>query len=106
MAGVLVNIPKPLRPGQVFEVKVLIQHPMENGFRRNAMGQAIPRNIIHSFRCTYNGEEVFAADLQPAIAANPFLSFFAVATGSGEIELTWTDDQDQTTVEHVAITVP
>ena len=45
------------------------------------MGQAIPRDIINSFVCTYNGEEVLRADLFPAIAANPFLSFFVVGAG-------------------------
>jgi len=43
-------------------------------------------------RCTYNGEEIFRADLYPAIAANPYLTFSTVATESGTIAFEWTGD--------------
>ena len=65
---------------------------MESGQRRDAMGEAIPRDIINSFVCTYNDEEVLRADLFPAIAANPFLSFAVTAHESGTLAMTFTDD--------------
>ena len=105
MARVLINAPRAVRPGQVFEVRALIQHVMETGFRHNEVGQAIPRDIIHRVVCTYNGEEVFRADLFPAISANPFVSFTTVARDSGEIALTWTDDHGRTQTETVPITI-
>ena len=80
MVRVLISVPKRVKRGEPFDVKLLISHPMESGQRRDAMGEAIPRDIINSFVCTYNGEEVLRADLFPAIAANPFLSF---AVGGG-----------------------
>ena len=79
MVRVLINVPKRVKRGEAFDVKLLISHPMESGQRRDAMGQAIPRDIINSFVCTYNDEEVLRADLFPAIAANPFLSFAVTA---------------------------
>jgi len=78
---------------------------METGYRRDAMGQPIPRHIVNRFVCRYNGEVVFQAELFPAIAANPFLSFFTVATDSGEVLLQWTDDQGHTESETVRLTV-
>jgi sulfur-oxidizing protein SoxZ len=78
---------------------------METGYRRDSMGQPIPRHIISRFVCTYNGEEVFRAEFFPAIAANPFLSFFTVATETGEVRFQWTDDQGNTQTETVRITV-
>jgi len=69
------------------------------------MGQPIPRHIVNRFVCRYNGEVVFQAELFPAIAANPFLSFFTVATDSGEVLLQWTDDQGHTESETVRLTV-
>jgi len=105
MSRALVNIPKRARPGQVIEIKTLISHVMETGYRRDTMGRAIPRDIINRFVCTYNGVEVFRADLYPAIAANPFLSFFTVATESGTIALSWTGDDGQTQTETATITV-
>ena len=80
MARALINVPKQAKRGDVIEIKTLVSHPMETGYRRDTMGNAIPRDIINRFVCTYNGVEVFRADLFPAIAANPFLSFHTVAT--------------------------
>ena len=105
MSRALVNVPKRARPGQVIEIKTLISHQMETGYRRDMMGRAIPRDIINRFVCTYNGVEIFRADLFPAIAANPFLSFFTVATESGTIALSWTGDDGQTQTETATIAV-
>jgi len=49
--------------------------------------------------------EVFQADLFPAVAANPFLSFFTVATESGTLEFRWTDDHGNTQTASASIEV-
>ena len=105
MARVLINLPARAKRGEVIEIKTLIAHVMETGYRLGPTGAAIPRDIIQRFVCTYNGEKVFGAELYPAIAANPFIAFFTVATESGEIALSWTDDRGQTQTEVRQITV-
>ena len=105
MVRVLINVPKQVRKGEPFDVKLLISHPMESGQRRDDMGQPIPRDIINSFVCTLNGEEVLRADLFPAIAANPFLSFSAVADKSGTLVMQFTDDHGTVQTETVDVTV-
>jgi sulfur-oxidizing protein SoxZ len=105
MVRVLINLPKKAHRGEVIEIKVLISHPMETGQRRNEMGQPIPRDIIHSFRCTYNNAVVLEADLFPAIAANPFLSFTAIAEDSGTLVFSFVDDHGAEQVEHAALIV-
>ncbi|MGA7012448.1 MAG: thiosulfate oxidation carrier complex protein SoxZ, partial [Pseudolabrys sp.] len=45
------------------------------------------------FSCSYNGEEIFRADLYPAISANPFLTFFTTATESGTLDFKWIGDK-------------
>jgi sulfur-oxidizing protein SoxZ len=92
MARALINVPQKATRGQVIEIKTLISHIMETGFRHDNVGKAIPRNIITSFVARYNGEEIFRADLFPAIAANPFVSFHTVATESGTIDFEWSGD--------------
>ena len=101
----LLNVPKVVKPGVAFEVRILIQHPMENGLRRDAMGREIPRDIIHSFECSVDGVEVFSATLHPAISANPFLSFQARLAKSGTMLLRWVDDHGAEGRETVAIEV-
>lgn len=99
MARVLINIPERAKRGEVIDIKTLIAHPMETGYRLDNTGAKIPRDIINDFRCTYNGEEVFRAELFPAIAANPFIAFSTIAAESGELVLSWTDDRGQTQTE-------
>jgi sulfur-oxidizing protein SoxZ len=105
MARALINIPAKAKRGQVIEIKTLISHVMESGFRHSTVGARIPRDIITSFTCTYNGEEIFRAELFPAIAANPFLTFSTVATESGTIVFNWTGDNGFSMSESAAITV-
>jgi sulfur-oxidizing protein SoxZ len=105
MARVLINLPSRAKRGEIIEIKTLIAHPMETGYRLDSTGAAIPRDIINRFVCTYNGEEVFGAELFPAIAANPFIAFSTIATESGELTFNWTDDHGQTQTEVRQITV-
>jgi sulfur-oxidizing protein SoxZ len=105
MARTLINVPPKAKRGQVIEIKTLISHVMETGYRRNESGVAIPRDIINLFVCTYNGIEIFRADLHQAIAANPFITFFTVATESGTLQFQWTDDNGQVETASAKITV-
>ncbi|ETX04492.1 MAG: sulfur oxidation protein [Candidatus Entotheonella gemina] len=95
MAKPRVRVPKkPVKTGEAFQIKALIPHKMESGQRKDKKtGETIPRMIINKFVCTYNGEEVFSVNFEPAISANPYLSFHTVATESGTLEFTWTDDE-------------
>ncbi len=105
MASALVNVPPRARRGEIIEIKTLISHPMETGYRRTQLGTAIPRDIIRLFVCTYNGTEVFRVELHPAIAANPFFAFSTVATESGTIAFQWTGDNGFSATESATITV-
>jgi len=105
MSRTLINLPPKAKRGEVVSVKTLIQHKMETGFRFTTTGAPIPRDIITTFVAVYNGEEVFRADLFPAVAANPFVSFHLIATESGPIELTWTGDNGFSVTERLTLTV-
>ena len=64
-ARTLINVPPKAKRGEVIAIKTLISHVMETGFRHDNVGMPIPRDIITSFVCTYNGEEIFSATLHP-----------------------------------------
>jgi sulfur-oxidizing protein SoxZ len=105
MARVLINVPARAKRGDVIELKTLISHPMETGYRVGTNGALIPRDIITLFTCTYNGQEIFHAELSPAIAANPFIAFFTTATESGTLAFRWSGDNGFSTTETAVITV-
>ena len=89
-----IQVPEKARRGETVEVRIVIQHPMETGFRYDSLGRRTPRNAIQSFVCRYRGDEVFRAALSTGIAANPYLRFFVRAVGSGEIECNWVDQEN------------
>jgi sulfur-oxidizing protein SoxZ len=96
---------KQAKKGDLVEVKALISHVMETGQRKDASGKPIPRKIINKFICTVNGKEVFSADFEPAISANPYIQFKFRAQESGPVVLTWIDDDGAKFVGQETITV-
>jgi sulfur-oxidizing protein SoxZ len=105
VASALINVPPRAKRGEIIEIKTLISHTMETGFRRTQLGAVIPRDIIRRFVCTYNGTEVFSADLHPAIAANPFIVFSTIAIESGTLVFSWTGDNGFSVTESATISV-
>jgi sulfur-oxidizing protein SoxZ len=105
MARALINVPPKAKRGDVIEIKTLISHVMETGFRPDSTGKPLPRDIITDFVCKYNGEVIFRAELFPAISANPFLTFFTIATESGTLSFEWTGDNGFVASESVSIAV-
>ena len=99
MARVLITLPATARKGEVIEIRALIAHVMESGFRPGMDGKPIARDILRRFTCRYNGETVFSAQLSPAIAANPYIAFHVVVDQSGTLEFEWQGDNGFAQVE-------
>jgi len=105
MARVVVTVPATAKRGEVIEIKTLAGHPMETGFRHTQTGELIPRDIIKTLVCLYNGAEIFRAELHPAVAANPLVSFTTIATDSGTLEFRWTGDNGFSATQSASISV-
>lgn len=97
LAAARVSMPEQARRGEVMEIKALMRHPMETGYRVDDMGRPIERHIVERFRVTYGGDEVFAIDLTQGVAANPFFAFYLRADESGPVVFTWEDDRGKVT---------
>ncbi len=100
-----VAVPRSARPGEVIAIKTLIQHPMETGFRYDHVGRPIPKNVVNTLTCRYNGVEVFRAEMGSGISANPYLQFYTRAAESGELVFEWADDAGERGSARAAITV-
>lgn len=105
MARALITMPKTAKSGEIVEIRTLIAHPMETGYRAGDDGQIVPRDLIRRFSCRYDGELVFSAELFPAVAANPYITFCTVATASGTLQFTWEGDRGFSQTENVVLTV-
>ena len=105
MARALINMPRTARKGEVIEIRTLIAHIMESGYRSDAEGHVVPADIIRRFTARYDDEVVFSAELFPAIASNPYLAFSTTATASGTLSFTWEGDRGFLQTESVSLTV-
>lgn len=86
-----ITMPASARKGEIIEIRVLARHPMERAI--DAVGlRPSPRRIIHGFRVSYAGDEIFAMELSTGIASNPYISFTTVATETGVISFQWLED--------------
>ena len=100
-----IKLPKEAKKGEVIEIKTLIAHVMETGLRKDADGKIIPRKIINKFTAEFNGKPVFSADIEPAVAANPYMQFTARVEESGTFRFTWVDDDGTVTTAEQQIAV-
>lgn len=108
-ARTLISLPRAIRRGEVFEIKTLIAHPMETGYRPGADGAVLPRDLIRTFSCHFDDGMrqtlVFSAQLFPAIAANPYLSFPMRALQGGRLIFSWRGDQGFEKTEAVDLVI-
>jgi sulfur-oxidizing protein SoxZ len=101
MQTVRIQAPAKVAKGEVFEVKTLVMHPMESGFRRDNHGNPIPRRILNKVVATYDATPIFEADWFTPVAATPFLAFTVRAETSGAIRVVWHDDDGSSVfIEH------
>ncbi len=105
MARALVTMAPTAKRGEIVEIRTLIAHPMETGYRASEDGVIQPRNLIRRFTCHYDDVLVFSAELFPAVAANPFIAFSTVAVASGTLRFTWSGDNGFVQTETASLAV-
>jgi sulfur-oxidizing protein SoxZ len=90
--------------GDTTEVKVLMNHEMETGQRKDAQGKTIPAWFIQSVSATYDGKTVLSAQWGPAVSKNPFLSFKFKGGAKGEkVVITWVDNRGDKRTDEATI---
>lgn len=100
-----IKLPDAARVGEIIEVKTLVTHVMETGNRKDKDGHPIPRQIINAFTVNFAGQQVFRADLNAGVSANPYISFYVRVERPGAFEFTWIDDAGERFVETVPLNV-
>jgi sulfur-oxidizing protein SoxZ len=100
-----IRVPKQAKKGEVVEIRALLEHPSESGWRRDDEGKVYPRNIVTSFLCTYGGEAVIKGDLRRGVSRNPYFSFWLRAHETGELVFRWEDESGKVFVEKATLEV-
>ena len=80
--------------GDKATVRVLMNHEMETGLRKDSAGKTIPAWFIQEVSATHNGKPVLSAQWGAAVAKNPFLQFNVKGAKAGDkIAVTWLDNK-------------
>ncbi|WP_181707851.1 thiosulfate oxidation carrier complex protein SoxZ [Chthonobacter rhizosphaerae] len=100
-----VKVPATAKAGEAIIIRALLMHPMESGLRLGPDGRRVPRRIVHRFECTFDGAPVLAWDLEPGVAANPFLEIAFLARRSGAFRFVWIEDGGERAEVEAILTV-
>ena len=83
--------------GDITEVQVLIQHPMDTGFVKDAKGELIPAHFIQELKFEHNGNDVFVADWGTAVSKDPYVKFsFKGGKKGDDLKISWVDNKGAT----------
>ncbi len=80
--------------GDVADIKVLMNHPMETGQRKDAKtGQLVPAHYITTVTATLNGAPVLEAGMGGGVSRNPYLGFKVKGAKAGDkVAVNWVDN--------------
>jgi sulfur-oxidizing protein SoxZ len=99
-----IRAPRSARPGEVVEIRTLIEHPMETGLRHQG-ARTVPRDMLNRLTVRVNGAVALQAELRNGTAANPYHVFFLRLDRTSELDFTWTDEAGRSARATTRITV-
>ena len=87
------------------DVRVLMNHPMESGLRKDASGKTVPALYITDVSATLNGSRtVLTAKWSVSVSQDPFLWFrFNEAKAGDKLAVTWKDSSGDTRTDEIAL---
>lgn len=78
----------------ITEIKILMNHEMETGQRKDAGGAVIPAWFITEVNVDLNGKSVLKAEWGPSVSKNPYLAFKVKGGKAGDkVVCSWTDNK-------------
>ena len=90
--------------GGVTNVKVLMQHDMETGQRKDASGAVVPAWFITELKATHNGKVVLEGQFGASVSKNPFLEFkFKGGEKGDKVAVNWVDNKGDSRTDEVQI---
>jgi sulfur-oxidizing protein SoxZ len=91
--------------GDIADIRVLMQHPMETGQRRDEKGEAVPIHFIQTFLVSHNGKPLVDGQLNTSISRNPLFTFRARGVKPGDkLAVSWSDNLGEKRVDEITVT--
>ncbi len=91
--------------GDITDIRVLMQHPMETGQRRDDKGQSFPAQFIQTFTVMLNGKPMIDGQLNTSISKNPLFAFKARGIKAGDkLAVSWLDNTGDRRTDEITLT--
>ena len=83
--------------GDVTEIKMIMNHPMETGRKKDDFGQLIPAYFIQMVTAKLNDKTVLEMQWGTGISKNPYLTFYLKGAAlNDKISVNWVDNLGKT----------
>jgi sulfur-oxidizing protein SoxZ len=90
--------------GDTGEIRVLMNHPMETGQRKDGSGKIVPLHFIQNVEVKVNGRTVVEGQISQAVSRNPVFSFRVKGVKAGDkVEVSWLDNKGDTNRTETAL---
>ena len=90
--------------GDTGDIRVLMNHPMETGQRKDGSGKIVPMHFIQNVEVKVNGKTVVEGQVSQAVSRNPVFSFRVKGVKAGDkIEVSWLDNRGDTNKTETAL---
>jgi sulfur-oxidizing protein SoxZ len=86
-------LPERIQRGDVIRVQVVMQHPMDTGFFRDANANIIPAWFINDVRVLYGDHEVARFEWTSGISKDPMVAFRLRAETEGTLTVVSKDSR-------------
>ncbi len=90
--------------GENADIRILMQHPMETGQRKDETGKVVPVQFIQTFTVNLNGKAIIDGQLNTSISKNPLFSFKARGIKAGDkLSVSWVDNTGDRRLDEITI---
>ena len=90
--------------GEVTDIRILMQHPMETGQRKDDQGRTLAAHFIQTFTVCLNGKALLEGQLNTSIAKNPLFTFRARGIRAGDtLTVAWVDNTGARRQDEIAV---
>lgn len=90
--------------GDVAEIRVLVNHPMETGQRKDSAGNLVPAHFIKHLSATVGDKVVLDSQIGTAVSRNPVFAFKVKGAKAGDkVVIKWTDSKGDSRTDEAVI---
>jgi sulfur-oxidizing protein SoxZ len=90
--------------GETSDIRMLLQHPMETGQRKDDNGQTFPMHFIQTFTVNLNGKPILDGQLNTSISKNPLFTFKVRGLKAGDkLSVAWTDNGGESRQDEITV---